>query len=280
MKFAYHEVEITRRCNTKCDHCLRGKMQPVDIKAEYLREFFSRTTNIDHLILTGGEPTMAVQKIRDVASFISIMNVQVKYVGMIINGLVITDSFLQACQLLESQVGRFDIRISSDVFRKPAPRKNVEKLFNSGLNVGFKSNQNLVSTGKAFRKVWANLPLQVFKPYWILNGWVMEPTYLNALGNLVAVDGSYLDQEEWTLGSVYNMGYNMFMEYDSPRDDRCYGGIHRNWSQERIQGFYQEGPSGPTQLHEEVDPRYLDFIEDKDNVQTNDITAEGNSKTF
>jgi MoaA/NifB/PqqE/SkfB family radical SAM enzyme len=54
-------IEITRRCNMKCEHCLRGAQQRLDIPDDVLSKFFLRIRDsyINHLCLTGGEPSLA-----------------------------------------------------------------------------------------------------------------------------------------------------------------------------------------------------------------------------
>ena len=53
-------IEITRRCNMACAHCLRGDAQNIDIDPSYMLKLL-RDNNIDYISMvtfTGGEPTL------------------------------------------------------------------------------------------------------------------------------------------------------------------------------------------------------------------------------
>lgn len=61
-------IEVTRRCNRMCEHCLRGIAQNVDLDRETLSFFLKsiinkyNTINIHNLIITGGEPMLCREK--------------------------------------------------------------------------------------------------------------------------------------------------------------------------------------------------------------------------
>lgn len=56
-------IEVTRRCNMKCEHCLRGEMQTLDISLPLLRKI-AQTIHPDNVSFTGGEPSLNVNAIR------------------------------------------------------------------------------------------------------------------------------------------------------------------------------------------------------------------------
>ena len=56
-------VEVTRRCNMSCDHCLRGCSQDFDLNLDYVESLFKDIGYISTLTITGGEPSLAVDKI-------------------------------------------------------------------------------------------------------------------------------------------------------------------------------------------------------------------------
>lgn len=57
-------IEVTRRCNMCCEHCLRGEAQNLDITHEIL-EHIAKTIAPCEVTFTGGEPTLNVGAIRD-----------------------------------------------------------------------------------------------------------------------------------------------------------------------------------------------------------------------
>lgn len=55
-------IEVTRRCNMRCEHCLRGDAQNLDISESILEEV-AKTICPSVVIFTGGEPSLNVPAI-------------------------------------------------------------------------------------------------------------------------------------------------------------------------------------------------------------------------
>lgn len=53
-------IEVTRRCNLSCGHCLRGPQEDHKFDLRTLRALKEGLTSIGSLVLTGGEPGMAI----------------------------------------------------------------------------------------------------------------------------------------------------------------------------------------------------------------------------
>lgn len=52
-------IEVTRRCNMCCTHCLRGDAQDLDISDEVL-ETVARNIQPSSVTFTGGEPSLNI----------------------------------------------------------------------------------------------------------------------------------------------------------------------------------------------------------------------------
>lgn len=63
-------LEVTRKCNLKCKHCMRGDAQNIDMSDEILEKVFEQTEQVYHLSLTGGEPFLAPQVIEKMVDII------------------------------------------------------------------------------------------------------------------------------------------------------------------------------------------------------------------
>ena len=48
-------LEITRRCNMACAHCLRGDAENVDMNRTLIEQVFSQTEQVGALVFSGGE---------------------------------------------------------------------------------------------------------------------------------------------------------------------------------------------------------------------------------
>lgn len=98
---------ITRNCNLKCAHCLRGEGACEDISPEVLRKLFVPGTMIQHLQLNGGEVFSRPNVLRQIIEEIIRNNVLVLYASIPTNGtlytkeieilLVMLNEYIKAC---------------------------------------------------------------------------------------------------------------------------------------------------------------------------------------
>ena len=56
-------LEVTRKCNLRCVHCLRGNPQRVTMTPEILNQTLSHVEEISSITFTGGEPSLASEVI-------------------------------------------------------------------------------------------------------------------------------------------------------------------------------------------------------------------------
>jgi len=52
-------LEVTRKCNLRCEHCMRGNPQRLVMSNEIINKTLEHVTSIGTLCLTGGEPSLA-----------------------------------------------------------------------------------------------------------------------------------------------------------------------------------------------------------------------------
>ena len=57
-------LELTRRCNMRCRHCLRGDAEAVDMSHRTIVKAINMAKQINSITLTGGEPTLVINRIR------------------------------------------------------------------------------------------------------------------------------------------------------------------------------------------------------------------------
>lgn len=53
-------IELTRRCNMCCSHCLRGDAQDKSMHIAHIDALLDQTQVIGHLHFAGGEPTLEI----------------------------------------------------------------------------------------------------------------------------------------------------------------------------------------------------------------------------
>ncbi len=57
-------LEVTRKCNMACEHCLRGDAESLDMKKEIVDEVLKHCDFIGSVVFTGGEPSLNIPLIR------------------------------------------------------------------------------------------------------------------------------------------------------------------------------------------------------------------------
>lgn len=92
VSYSFVLVEITRRCNLSCAHCINGSRQMLDLSEEIIDNFLDRTEMIRELRFTGGEPTLALDRMNYLLDGIIKRNIQIHSFGLTTNGTMIDDN--------------------------------------------------------------------------------------------------------------------------------------------------------------------------------------------
>lgn len=79
-------IEITRKCNMKCAHCLRGEAQKKDIHKKYITKALEDISSIGSLTITGGEPTLNIPAIRFILEELKRLEIPVSNFYIVVNG--------------------------------------------------------------------------------------------------------------------------------------------------------------------------------------------------
>lgn len=126
----YLNIEVTRKCNERCEHCLRGEAQDINITPEIYYNLFKNITAITNLLITGGEPTLNADGIINILDYIMAKQITVYRFTMYTNGLLFPDKllfkildFIVYCE--ESDL--CTVGISNSEWRTTLPNKVLEK---------------------------------------------------------------------------------------------------------------------------------------------------------
>ena len=95
-------IEITRRCNMRCAHCMRGNAEAVDISLRHITNLLRHVRYIHHFNITGGEPSLNVRAIRHILERVRAYEITVNDFYIVTNGSVASRSeeFIEACAAL------------------------------------------------------------------------------------------------------------------------------------------------------------------------------------
>lgn len=128
-------IEVTRRCNMQCPHCLRGESENIDIPDEYIEKLLMNVESIGSITFTGGEPTLALDKIKKTRDLLKKYNIPIENFYIVTNGKVVTNDFM--LEMMNWTVMVIDgggdleccgVALSKDKYHEPIPSANEAKL--------------------------------------------------------------------------------------------------------------------------------------------------------
>ena len=124
-------IEVTRRCNMFCPHCLRGDAQNVDMDLYILDKFLSNFKDgyIREILFTGGEPSLNPEAVQFTLEAVKKYNITVQFFIMVTNGKCISDELINIINSTEN----FNIAVSQDVYHDSLTEddyKQLEKINN------------------------------------------------------------------------------------------------------------------------------------------------------
>ena len=148
-------IEVTRRCNMGCAHCMRGEAQDHDISRKVIDKLLENVSFIGTLVFTGGEPTLNVDAIRYTLDVCRRKGIMVDGFYIVTNGKVVSDEFLITCIQWYSYVAECcgsteicGVALSNDIFHAPIDSRNLSRL------------QSLSFFSEADKKVdWTRVPV-------------------------------------------------------------------------------------------------------------------------
>lgn len=120
-------VEVGRKCNRQCAHCLRGAMEDVTIDIEYVKHIINQVSYIGCITFTGGEPTLYSKEIAEIVDYIVDNHVEVGGFYIASNGEIYSHELMTALIKLyahslefgDNELTAYDV--SNDQFHSPNP---------------------------------------------------------------------------------------------------------------------------------------------------------------
>ena len=158
-------LEIARTCTLNCEHCLRGDRRPIHMSKETIDNVFGGVMGIQRLLLSGGEPLLAINQIKYILEVIKRKGTSISEILIVTNGTVLSDEIIETLMEL-SRVAKIRISISDDIFHQlelerlglmERRNENIrilqelpeEKFGISKYNFGTVTNATIIPQGKA-----------------------------------------------------------------------------------------------------------------------------------
>lgn len=124
-------IEVTRRCNMSCAHCLRGDAQSADINHEYINTLLKQVDYISSITFTGGEPSLNCGAIDYFINKCKELNVGIGSFYIATNAYNITEDFTMLCLKLYAMSGEKELNnvcVSNDEYHAAEGKYNTELL--------------------------------------------------------------------------------------------------------------------------------------------------------
>ncbi len=200
-------IEVTRKCNMVCAHCLRGNAQNVSIPLEYIDKVMSKLSYISHLTITGGEPSLVPDRIEYIVESARKHNVEIGSFYIATNAKQVSDEFLISliklhCYCNDNEISA--VNWSNDQFHDSQTDNNIKRLrvfsfASPKYTKKLESVRNVISEGRgkglSERKVktyFSSLEDHVDIESWSINE---GEIYVNCRGKIVyGCDWSYRSQ--------------------------------------------------------------------------------------
>lgn len=125
-------LEVTRKCNMSCAHCMRGNAEELDLSFSTIQPLLDRLDGIGTITFTGGEPTLHIPVMKEILNYCREKEISIYNFYIVTNGKQISDEFLlfllhlyQYCYEHNDEVNEFSrLALSKDDFHEPIPSKN------------------------------------------------------------------------------------------------------------------------------------------------------------
>lgn len=212
-------VEVTRRCNMKCVHCLRGNAQRVDMSQEVIGRLFDDVGYVSSITFTGGEPTLAVPVIEKIIEAARMYRVDIGNFFVVTNGktskatskrfaLALLDLY---STLTDREEGITGLTVSGDRYHDPdvkIPEVYRGLSFFTEERHGPKSEEGVIKTGRAEFNGIGYREADKLGPFGDVDVYesgdtTVDTVYVAANGNVVSdCNNSYKDIDAQTRGNV------------------------------------------------------------------------------
>lgn len=211
-------IELTRRCNMNCAHCLRGCAQNLDISKKTIDNALRHFTNITALTLTGGEPSLVPDLIKYTVDRVMALGIDLGCLYIVTNGKTYSQKMVNAMRRAYSYSYEPDmcaLTVSIDEYHDGSHRAAWYRYQDEPFFQRDKEQPDLsrylINEGNAFYNGIGRRNLKVATA--IKEDYVMieddriniedDMIYVNALGDvLLNCDVSYENQYEYMIGNV------------------------------------------------------------------------------
>ncbi|MBQ6324103.1 MAG: radical SAM protein [Bacilli bacterium] len=110
-------LEVTRDCTLECIHCYRGEKEDKYLSFDVIDKVFSGVEKIHKLLITGGEPFLALEQLKRIAYNIQKNAIKIDRITIVTNGTILSKEIIDLIVYF-SNISYLELDISSDKFHE------------------------------------------------------------------------------------------------------------------------------------------------------------------
>ena len=114
-------LEVTRKCNMKCEHCLRGASQRKSMSSQVIHQVMKQFSQIGDVTFGGGEPTLNLDALHSFFQELMWSDTTLGYFYVVTNGKVYRKALIEICDKLYNVSQEPDmcgLSVSDDIFHR------------------------------------------------------------------------------------------------------------------------------------------------------------------
>ena len=206
-------IEVTRKCNMSCEHCLRGDAKNLNIDHKYIDSLLEQVEEIGNVTFSGGEPSLNLETLEYFLSEVKRLHIYVDFFYIATNGLVVSEEFVMFCLKMYSYCGMKEdcrVDVSNDMYHAQEGDFDLDllsglsffgrKFENDGYNYRYGKDSMLVNEGRSSDGNGHNVTVYDIESMDDFNG---ATIYLNCKGEIInGCDWSYVSQSKYKLCDV------------------------------------------------------------------------------
>ena len=127
-------LEIGRKCNLKCRHCMKGESQDVAMSNEVMDALLNNVYFIDEFIFGGGEPLLYIERMEALLRKCKEKGVKVNYITVVSNCTIKSDKFVRVF----NEWGEYTtfrnnrLLVSNDIFHEEYVKEHLPSVNQEG----------------------------------------------------------------------------------------------------------------------------------------------------
>lgn len=196
-------LEVTRKCNMNCKHCLRGPGQNLIMSKELVNKLFEEVKEVDTITFSGGEPFLNLDIIEYVLEVIKERNVYVGGFYIVTNGKHYESRQIEVCNKW------MDYILSNNIGK--------DEIVNRNINYDLEEIMGYSGLSVSLDVYHEEIPLANYIRYRMLPYYNDQKEYSDKQGINVRAEGN---AALYNIGSFYNLSPELYIIADAMDDEK------------------------------------------------------------